>query len=102
MAIEDDAFVLGVGVVAVGLAAWYLASHATDIIKAAPGAVADAAAAGVVGIGKAVGIPETNETACQKALREGNKWDASFYCPAGTFIGSIFSSEPPPDELQVY
>ena len=45
----------------------------------------------VVGIGGAVGIPETNLTECERAIKEGRTWDASFACPAGTFIRSIFN-----------
>ncbi len=53
-------------------------------------AVVDGAAGVVVGAGKAVGIPATNETECEKALREGRTWDASFACPAGKFLGSLW------------
>lgn len=41
-------------------------------------------------VGDAVGVPRTNETECERALREGRTWDASFACPAGKFIGSFF------------
>lgn len=57
------------------------------VVNAAAGAVAGATYA----IGDAVGIPRTNETECEKAIREGRYWDASFACPAGTFIGSAAS-----------
>ena len=40
--------------------------------------------------GEILGIPRTNETECQKAIREGRTWDASFACPAGTWLGSLF------------
>ena len=40
--------------------------------------------------GEVIGIPRTNETECQKALREGRTWDASFACPAGTWLSSTF------------
>lgn len=53
---------------------------------AATGVVTDAAAGVVIGAGKAVGIPETDESECAKALREGRMWDASFACPASVFI----------------
>lgn len=33
-----------------------------------------------------IGIPKTNMTECEKAKAEGRTWDASFACPAGTFI----------------
>ena len=67
--------------------------------QAAGAAVADTVFSGamnfgsgvVVGIGEAVGIPPTNQTECEKALAEGRTWDASFACPAGTFIKSFFN-----------
>lgn len=40
----------------------------------------------VLGVGDAVGVPRTDETECEKAMREGRTWDASFACPAGTFL----------------
>lgn len=59
-------------------------SLATSAVQAAEGA----AVGTVVGIGKAVGIPETSKTQCQKDLAAGKWWDASFSCPASTFIGA--------------
>lgn len=56
---------------------------------AATGVVTDAAAGVVIGAGKAVGIPETDESECARALREGRTWDASFACPAGTFLKHV-------------
>lgn len=57
--------------------------------------VVDGVASGVVkGVGSLVGIPDTNETECDKAMREGRTWDASFACPAGTFISYLGSSKP--------
>lgn len=40
----------------------------------------------VIGIGEAVGIPQTNITECDRAKAEGRTWDASFACPAGDFL----------------
>jgi len=40
----------------------------------------------VVGVGEAVGIPQTNQTACERAKAEGRTWDASFDCPAVDFL----------------
>ncbi|WP_228892548.1 hypothetical protein [Pseudoduganella aquatica] len=48
--------------------------------------VADAGAGVVIGIGDSLGIPRTDETECEKAMREGRSWDASFACPAGTWL----------------
>jgi len=45
----------------------------------------------VTGIGEVIGVPVTNETECERARREGRTWDASFACPAGTFIKHLFS-----------
>ena len=45
---------------------------------------------GAIAIGDKLGIPKTNKTECEKALAEGRTWDASFACPASTFIGSFF------------
>jgi hypothetical protein len=43
-------------------------------------------AAPVVTLGEALGIPATDEQMCRAALADGRTWDASFYCPAGTFL----------------
>lgn len=59
------------------------------VASAAVGAVGDAAAGAVVGAGQLVGIPATNQTQCHKDLAAGSWWDASFSCPAGTFIGAV-------------
>lgn len=47
------------------------------------------------GIGDAVGVPRTDETACAQALREGRTWDASFACPASDFIAGVFAATTP-------
>lgn len=86
----DKAAVLAVGLGAVFLGAWYLQSRLGNIVQAAPQVIADTAADVVLGTGDVLGIPRTNETECAKALREGRTWDASFACPAGTFIGSMW------------
>jgi hypothetical protein len=56
-----------------------LGSGAIDLVD---GAIAGA----VVSTGQLIGIPATSETECEKAMREGRTWDASFTCPAGTFL----------------
>lgn len=62
----------------------------TAAVDAAGGAVAGVS----IGIGDALGVPRTNETECQRAIREGRTWDASFACPAGTFVRSLWGSSP--------
>lgn len=54
--------------------------------KAAGGVIVDAGTGLVIGIGEAVGIPQTSASLCELAISEGRYWDASFYCPAGTFL----------------
>jgi hypothetical protein len=49
-------------------------------------AVGGAVAGVSFGVGDALGVPRTNESECDRALREGRMWDASFACPAGKFI----------------
>ncbi len=59
-------------------------SAAAGAIRAA----GDAAVGTVKGIGQAVGIPDTNRTKCEADIAAGRWWDASFSCPAGTFINT--------------
>jgi hypothetical protein len=66
-------------------------------IGSAVGALPGNLAGGVVeGIGDSLGVPRTSESECDAALREGRLWDASFACPAGRFIGGIFTSRTGP------
>lgn len=63
----------------------------TNVAAGAVGVLGDAAAGAVIGIGDQIGIPRTDQTECEKAIAEGRTWDASFACPAGTFLKSVFS-----------
>lgn len=45
----------------------------------------------VYGISDSVGVPRTDLSACDKARAEGRTLDASFACPAGTFIKYLFN-----------
>jgi len=76
---------LGVYVAKKGVAG-AAAGAAGAVVDAAAGATAEV----VQRIGEAVGIPRTDETACQAALREGRTWDASFACSAGDFVGGVW------------
>lgn len=92
------------GVSAAALAAYTLSKYGVGGLARRAGEAAvnvahDAAAGLVVGIGKGAGIPETNAAECSKALYEGRTWDASFACPAWTFVkGSLFGAAPPVDQ----
>lgn len=63
-----------------------VAGAAADVGAAVGEAVVQVGVGAVEGVGQAVGIPKTDMTECQKAIAEGRTWDASFSCPAGTFI----------------
>lgn len=58
------------------------------------GAASEAAAGVVVGMGTAVGVPETNSSKCAEHLAAGRLWEASFACPAGDFVGALFMGGP--------
>lgn len=87
---KEELTLIGAGLGLLLLAGWYAAANAKAVGQAAAGVVGDATAGAVIGVGDWFGIPETNETECERAIREGRTWDASFACPAGTFIRSIF------------
>jgi hypothetical protein len=98
MEIRIETVMVGAAAVGVVLLGLYIAKKgvagaAADVV----GVAADAAGGIVQGIGEVIGIPRTDEQECEKALREGRMWDASFACPAGTFIGGawerLWSSE---------
>jgi hypothetical protein len=62
---------------------------AESIARTAVGMAEGTATGVVVGIGSAVGVPETDQTQCQKDLAAGNTWAASFSCPAKQFLTSF-------------
>lgn len=80
-----------VGLIAVGLVALMLVKKnfpglLVGVAADAVGAAGEVAGGVVVGIGELVGIPRTDETECEAAMRQGRTWDASFACPAGTYL----------------
>jgi hypothetical protein len=76
------------------LLAWIItrsaAGAAKDIAQGAVGMAEGTITGVVVGIGGTVGIPETSADQCSADLAAGRTWDASFSCPAGTFVKSFF------------
>lgn len=44
----------------------------------------------VESVGQVVGVPKTNMTQCQKDIRAGDMWAASFSCPAKDFLGAAW------------
>lgn len=91
---EQKFIIIGVGLAALALLVLVKKNGAAADAGAALGGAAVDLAGGVVagtaeGIGDAVGIPRTDMTECEKAIAEGRTWDASFACPAGTFLKSL-------------
>lgn len=78
------------GLVGLVMLGKYVTDNLDNVVEAVPGAIADTAAAAVIGTGEVLGIPKTDQTECEKAIAEGRTWDASFACPAGTFLKSLF------------
>lgn len=74
-----------------------LQGAAAGAASALVGAVGDAAAGAVLGVGDVLGIPRTDMTECERALAEGRTWDASFACPASNFISSLVGGDLQPD-----
>jgi hypothetical protein len=92
---EQKFLLIGVGVAALALFVLVkkngAAADAGQVLGGAAVDLAGGAVAGVaLGVGDAVGVPRTDMTECEKAIAEGRKLDASFACPAGTFIKSLF------------
>lgn len=65
-----------------------LAKTAVSTGIAAGNIVVKTAEGTVIGIGEAVGIPQTDAQLCEQYVNAGNWGQASFYCPAGTFLKS--------------
>lgn len=87
-----DAGLIALGVVGVAVAVLLInKGAAVKLGTAAVDAVDGVMGGAVVGIGEKLGVPPTDETACDKAIREGRTWDASFACPAGRFLKYLAS-----------
>jgi hypothetical protein len=89
---QDKLILLGVGVLAFFLAPKIIGSVAKSAAETAvtvPGELFEGA---VVGIGKQVGIPETNIDKCQAAIAANDMWEASFQCPAATYLQALWYS----------
>lgn len=83
--------VAGAAVLGLGYLAWKTRNlNAEDLasgaVSGALGLVGSAASGTVLGIGDALGVPRTSAAQCKADLAAGRTWDASFSCPAGTFI----------------
>lgn len=105
-AIPGELVALGLALACMAGVLWWRArsavpagsSIAREAGAAAGGAIVDAGVGIVEGIGEAVGIPRTDQTECQRLIAAGDWWAASFACPAGDFLGAVFSSSESPRE----
>lgn len=94
--IPDPVWWLAAGLAAAAVVYWWGKGLARTAASAAVGAAGNVAAGAIEGVGQQVGVPVTNMNECQRALAEGRYWDASFACPAGTFISGVFGGAPAP------
>lgn len=62
-----------------------------ETVTALPFSLFQGAAAGVVGVPR-TDTPEA-QSRCQAALNAGDDWEASFYCPASTWLGGLFDGK---------
>lgn len=90
MTLNQNTIMLGALGVGVGLAAYVLLRGSKGVAKDAVGAVTGIGEGLVLGVGEAVGIPETNVAQGRQDVANGDWWSASFNLPAGEFIGSVW------------
>lgn len=86
-------YLLAGGIIAAALL--YVAARGAQKTGQQIGGAAVDLADGVIGgavteIGERIGIPKTEESECDKAIREGRTWDASFACPAARFLKYVW------------
>lgn len=90
--------IVGGGLVLIGLAAYVALRGVRETAQAAGagavGLVADVGAGVVVGIGDAIGLPQTDAQKAEAARRAGDIFGASIYMPAGEFIGWLAAGAP--------
>lgn len=91
MKIENELVLIGGGIVCLLLFGWYASANAQALGEKAAEVAGNAAAGVAIGVGDWFNLPHTNETECEKAIREGRTWDASFACPAGTWLNSLWN-----------
>lgn len=100
---------IGIGVLVVLGVAFYIWKRgiggvAQDVAGSAVKAAGGAAVGVVKGTSSVLGIPDTDEKKCQKAIADGNWTDASFYCTASEFIAAggnaFYTWFNPPEKTQ--
>lgn len=96
MKLPADMKIIG-GAALIGLAAlWWITrpGNASGAGQAVGGAAVDLlggiGTGAVSSAGDLLGIPATSRTQCEQDLAAGRTWDASFSCPAGTWLKNVF------------
>lgn len=95
---KAQAVMLAVAALAVGVGVFVLtrkgvaAQAGGSLVRAADGFIGGA----VQEAGAVFGIPKTDAQKCAEARARGDTWAASLYCPAGEFIGHLFSGKTEP------
>lgn len=86
---------IALGVATIGALVYLVRSiNLSSAAAGVAGAVGDVATGAVLGIGDQLGVPRTNLSACEKAKAEGRTLDASFACPAGSFLSYLWEGKP--------
>lgn len=85
---ETEVLMIGAGMVALVLVLF----NAKTVAKTAVKTAENAAVGTVEGLGSVLGVPETNQTQCEKDKAAGDMWAASFSCPAADFLGAWWDS----------
>lgn len=89
MAKIESVFAIIMLAVVAGVLYWIYKKGPTGVATAAVSAAGDVAAGAVVGVGKTVGIPQTDASVCDANIKDGKWWDASFSCSAPVFIKNL-------------
>jgi hypothetical protein len=96
--IKTDLMLYGSLGVAAVLLFMYVKKNAQNLAAAAAagavGMAGDTVAGVAQGLGSLAGVPSTSVSKCQQDMDNGDTWNASFDCPAGTFLGFLTGSQP--------
>jgi hypothetical protein len=90
-ALKTDAVLIGLAVVAAVIIKKNMVGLMAGASSAVVEAVTDAGAGVAIGIGDVIGVPRTNESECEAAMREDRKWDASFACPLSVYTSFLMN-----------
>jgi hypothetical protein len=84
--LKTDAMLIGIAVVGLVIVSRNLQGLTAGIVGGAADIIVEAGTGAVIGVGDIIGVPRTNDSECVAAMKAGRSWDASFACPAGTYL----------------